>query len=57
MMIFKNKIILKVVSTELFNNTSQGDDEIKPRIEGSNFDEAFYLSQFHFHWGRNNSQG
>jgi hypothetical protein len=28
-----------------------------PRIEGSNFDEAFYLNQFHYHWGRSNLNG
>ncbi len=28
-----------------------------PRIEDSNFDEAFYLNQFHYHWGRLNQNG
>jgi len=28
-----------------------------PYINGSNFEEDFYLSQFHFHWGYNPYQG
>ena len=56
--IFKSKNL--VVSTLVLNTRKQEDKEIKepvPFIEGSNFNEAFYLSQFHFHWGRTNSQG
>jgi hypothetical protein len=26
-------------------------------ISGSDFDDIFYLSQFHFHWGFNDYQG
>ena len=26
-------------------------------FNGSNFNESFYLAQFHFHWGENDYQG